>query len=101
MLDVYLRTRQTIDISVEKTMSQPDKSLGSSPSLNSDERAPKRRRVDRCSSGSEDVVGTTGLPQTELELELQKFMAAITATESPDAVIKTIAASKSAALRPH
>src|SRR5882757_2068893 len=101
MIDVYLKTKQTIDISFAKTMSQPDQNSSFSSSVNSDERAPKRLCVNQVSvTDHERAVGAEKL-HSKLERALYKFMSAVTATESPDGVIKTIATSKSSKLRPH
>lgn len=70
MLSEYLRRVDAIDVSLMKRSFDSETGFGRETS-------------------------TSKASQRELEVELDKFMGALTATESPDAVIKTIVASKS------
>ncbi|KIX96832.1 uncharacterized protein Z520_07552 [Fonsecaea multimorphosa CBS 102226] len=96
MLAVYLRNREAIDISMEKRMVRADLAAGSNSGTTSDSTIAftQRRHVDGPSSAAEDSLNGRVQASSSMELELDKFMATLTATVSPDAVIKTIASTK-------
>ncbi|KIW97323.1 uncharacterized protein Z519_02715 [Cladophialophora bantiana CBS 173.52] len=94
MLSVYLRNKEAIDISMERRMSRSKPEARSSPCAASDSAngRPQLHHVGDSSIDKDQV--TSKLHASGMELELDKFMGTITATESPDAVIKTIASTK-------
>ena len=84
MLSAYLRSKESIDVSLQKRMAgaKIDVSVGfrlASDSTRSD--LELSSTTHRHPSAAE---------ATASELELGKFMASLTAAESPDAVIRTI-----------
>jgi len=82
-LSIYLRTRETTDRSLEKRMSQATTQVAAAP------------KIARCSDNI-----ASGARPSQQELDLDKFMAALTASVAPDAVIKTIVSAMDAS-HPH
>ncbi|KIX09916.1 uncharacterized protein Z518_00997 [Rhinocladiella mackenziei CBS 650.93] len=90
MLSEYLKDMDTIDIRLlEKDFSSHTTDSRSRP-VSHLSKTPSRDQLST-NHGAKDVQAS----DFQLELELDKYMAAITATESPNAVVRTIAASKS------
>jgi len=94
MLSAYLRSKESIDVSFERRMTGAD--LNESPVFQ-----PKFDSGDcgvQQSSTTDQHCNENYAPKrtrpTELELDLDKFMASFTASESPDAVIYTIIGTK-------
>ncbi|KIW27398.1 uncharacterized protein PV07_07139 [Cladophialophora immunda] len=94
MLSVYLRSREAIDISMEKRMSGAKLEARSSScaTSHSTEGVPQLHHVHDPSIDKDKLTGR--LRVARMELELDKFMATLTAAESPDAVVETIASTK-------
>ncbi|KAH0846315.1 hypothetical protein FOPE_12537 [Fonsecaea pedrosoi] len=97
MLSVYLRSREAVDTSMETRMSshegRPSPSCGNSDPT---EQSPQRLHDNDDAAIVKDRA--TGKEQSasnsSMELELDKFMATLTATVSPDAIIRTITSTK-------
>ncbi|KAK5501294.1 hypothetical protein LTR26_000987 [Exophiala xenobiotica] len=98
MLSGYLKKVEAIDVSMmERSLRAEGKAWPCSSGYQAKDSMPSppssQPPFDYCMfAGKSDNV--------QLEHELDKFMGALTAAESPDAVIKTIATSKSSKLRP-
>lgn len=89
MLSAYLRSRETIDLSLAKTMAGAK--LENRPifqSASESTRGDLQPPAKKARFSYDDR--TTKSNITELDLELDKFMASLTAAEAPDAVIRTI-----------
>ncbi|KIW38254.1 uncharacterized protein PV06_09235 [Exophiala oligosperma] len=95
MLSHYLKKVDTIDVSMmERSLRSEGKAWPVRPAEDSLPSPP-----DSQSSSHDDVSRPReGDAVARLELDLDKFMGSITASDSPDAVIKTIARSKSSML---
>ncbi|OAP61246.1 hypothetical protein AYL99_03447 [Fonsecaea erecta] len=91
MLSVYLREMEAIDISMEQRMCGATLEARSSSCAMANGPSPPRH-VDNPSMNKDNLTGK--VQASGIELELDKFMASLTATVSPDAVIKTIASTK-------
>ncbi|EXJ62666.1 hypothetical protein A1O7_03104 [Cladophialophora yegresii CBS 114405] len=102
---------ESVDVSLEKRMSRPQLDgparLGlrstSAPESGSDPSSVTTGRAVRSHSTTDQLPATAEndhYPKrdnpSELELDLDKFMASLTARESPDVVIQTIASTKAA-----
>ncbi|OAL20776.1 hypothetical protein AYO20_11483 [Fonsecaea nubica] len=97
MLSVYLRSREAVDTSMETRMSsQEGRPSSSCRNSHSTRQSPQRLHDNDDAATVKDKA--TGKEQSasnsSMELELDKFMAALTATVSPDAVIRTITSTK-------
>ncbi|KAK7894349.1 hypothetical protein LTR67_006110 [Exophiala xenobiotica] len=98
MLSGYLKRVEAIDVSM---MERSFKAEGKAWPGSSGYRAKVSLPSPPSSQPTFDDCMFAGKPDNvQLEHELDKFMGALTAAESPDAVIKTIATSKSSKLRP-
>jgi hypothetical protein len=107
MLYAYLRTKESVDVSLEKRMSGPPLDGPTRPGLWSASIPDSDPNPDSTDSAGQLCPTKDWLPAiaaanhittresvSELELELDKFMASLTATKSPDAVIQTIVSTK-------
>ncbi|ETI23489.1 hypothetical protein G647_05291 [Cladophialophora carrionii CBS 160.54] len=107
MLCAYLRSKESVDVSLEKRMSgaqlEGPTRLGfsSTPAPDSNSSSVTIDRAVQLHSTKDRLPATAascGIPKrdaaSQSELDLDKFMASLTAQESPDVVIQTIASTK-------
>ena len=90
MLHTYLSTKETIDVSLAKRMTAAPHPVlkRSSTSSSSLETATIPSPPD--SHTNTGILGKGAFQPSQKELDLDNFMASLTADESPDVVIKTI-----------
>lgn len=93
MLSHYLKKVETIDVSMmERSLRSEGKPWPVRSAKDSLPSPPASQ------SSSHDDVTCSKEDTAQLELDLDKFMGSITASDSPDAVIRTIARSKASML---
>ncbi|KIW20542.1 hypothetical protein PV08_01117 [Exophiala spinifera] len=97
MLSQYLKKVETIDVSMmERALRSEGKLL---PVRSAEDSLPSPPASQSSSShDGQPPCSDKAAAQLKLELELDKFMGSLTASDSPDAVIRTIARSKSSML---
>ncbi|KIW71060.1 hypothetical protein PV04_03275 [Phialophora macrospora] len=106
MLCAYLRSKEPVDVSLEMRMSSPSLDGPTPLNFRSASVPDSEPNSDIIDNADQLCLTEDGIPAiaanhvtkggnvSELELELDKFMASLTATQSPDAVIQTIASTK-------